>query len=1013
MKVRLSFLLLLMSIGALARTEQNSLAWQKARFQAEVIRRMQSGHDNSTNVVSNAKLLGFFQNQGVGSISGRLYNVEPEALANAWVEAFSADFSSDQEGFAKGLSLVDKSGLYRITDLPEGNYYVLAYAEGYEPLFYRDATDIILALPVVVSANRDTEGIDFYMRRIQEGKSTITGRVTDASTGKSIAGAIVSAFGVVSGEIGWAETDENGNYSLTKLKAGTYYLVAWAQGYLQQYYNNKSSFLEADQIAVGDSVVLKNFNFRLQRGGSISGRVTYESGRPVVEAYLTATPVGNFDPETEPTFGKALTDENGNYIIEGLRSGDYIVELQARTKWQWFTLWYNQKTNPDEADKVRVVIGEDTGDINFIVPIQEAAGSIRGIVQDTEGNPIFSAYIGVQSADPNQWIYAYASTDEEGRYLVEELPDGRYYVSVGVQNGWQYIYRWWPGVERFEEAQPIFVSKTAPATADFTLPLIVGRSSIAGRVTDTSGRPLVGASLSIIPASGDNPEGVINAVWAWATTDSEGYYRVKQLPGGRYQIYCSYWEDQKFGEQWWNHKDSQEKADVLVLGAEEERNDIDFSLTVKPVFGAIVGAVFDSLTGMPVQRALVQITAAQRDEVWGNNIAAAHRFYWRRMAAITDENGRFAIDWLYEGDYHVSVYANGAFEYYENAPVVELAKRVKVIGGEKSEIAVKIAPRRDGKGMIQGRVLMEGTQTPFEIAVVTAQPAIRAQIWPQSEMFYTAVADTNGNFILSGLPENTKFLIYAFSIWTIGEYYNNVYDPEEATLVRAGYPEATLLKDIELPVYRWLWNGPEDGGRNVMTGQVVGRVTDGDGEPIAGARIIAFNESRQPVADALTDSQGNYELSGLPFGNYILRAGRFGYKSIFNNNAESFEDAKPITLGANRIQVNFILALKTEVVEEKESTPQEFQLLGNYPNPFNPETVIVFKVPNRSQVLLSVYNLSGKKVATLMNRPLEAGRYEIKWDGRDETGKPVSSGVYIYSLQVDGLVKSGKMVLIR
>ncbi|MDZ7346757.1 MAG: carboxypeptidase regulatory-like domain-containing protein, partial [candidate division KSB1 bacterium] len=239
------------------------------------------------------------------------------------------------------------------------------------------------------------------------------------------------------------------------------------------------------------------------------------------------------------------------------------------------------------------------------------------------------------------------------------------------------------------------------------------------------------------------------------------------------------------------------------------------------------------------------------------------------------------------------------------------------------------------------------------------------------------------------------------------------YDPEEATLVRAGYPEATLLKDIELPVYRWLWNGPEDGGRNVMTGQVVGRVTDGDGEPIAGARIIAFNESRQPVADALTDSQGNYELSGLPFGNYILRAGRFGYKSIFNNNAESFEDAKPITLGANRIQVNFILALKTEVVEEKESTPQEFQLLGNYPNPFNPETVIVFKVPNRSQVLLSVYNLSGKKVATLMNRPLEAGRYEIKWDGRDETGKPVSSGVYIYSLQVDGLVKSGKMVLIR
>jgi len=92
-------------------------------------------------------------------------------------------------------------------------------------------------------------------------------------------------------------------------------------------------------------------------------------------------------------------------------------------------------------------------------------------------------------------------------------------------------------------------------------------------------------------------------------------------------------------------------------------------------------------------------------------------------------------------------------------------------------------------------------------------------------------------------------------------------------------------------------------------------------------------------------------------------------------------------------------------------------LYQNYPNPFNPSTSIEFTVPgsdaSRSNVLLAVYDVRGALVKMLVNRPVAAGRHTVKWQGRNQSGSLVASGVYFARLQVDGFRDTRKMILLR
>jgi len=93
--------------------------------------------------------------------------------------------------------------------------------------------------------------------------------------------------------------------------------------------------------------------------------------------------------------------------------------------------------------------------------------------------------------------------------------------------------------------------------------------------------------------------------------------------------------------------------------------------------------------------------------------------------------------------------------------------------------------------------------------------------------------------------------------------------------------------------------------------------------------------------------------------------------------------------------------------------PSEFSLFQNFPNPFNPVTAIKYDIPTMSFTKLVVYDISGKIVKVLDARLYPAGSYSIIWDGKDQSGQQVSSGVYFYSIENDQFRNIKKMLLVK
>lgn len=90
-----------------------------------------------------------------------------------------------------------------------------------------------------------------------------------------------------------------------------------------------------------------------------------------------------------------------------------------------------------------------------------------------------------------------------------------------------------------------------------------------------------------------------------------------------------------------------------------------------------------------------------------------------------------------------------------------------------------------------------------------------------------------------------------------------------------------------------------------------------------------------------------------------------------------------------------------------------YELLNNYPNPFNPKTVIGYRLQMRGRVVIEVVDLKGHKVRTLVKKDQPAGIFSVEWDGRDDQGLPVLTGLYLYRLQTGIYTESKKMTLIK
>lgn len=183
-------------------------------------------------------------------------------------------------------------------------------------------------------------------------------------------------------------------------------------------------------------------------------------------------------------------------------------------------------------------------------------------------------------------------------------------------------------------------------------------------------------------------------------------------------------------------------------------------------------------------------------------------------------------------------------------------------------------------------------------------------------------------------------------------------------------------------------------GFGVLVYDLAGQVFERDvANPLPGGPGAAFDrQGRAYIADFFSDSVYVYSPSHQRLNGYLVGDGPLSI---------DIYDPAPNAAG-----------------QPGDPVIGDFLLGQNYPNPFNPETAISYQLSPKGQAALSnvdlaVYNLRGQKVRTLVQARQPAGGYEVQWDGRDDGGRPVPSGVYFYRLQAGGQAAARKMHLIR
>ncbi len=201
------------------------------------------------------------------------------------------------------------------------------------------------------------------------------------------------------------------------------------------------------------------------------------------------------------------------------------------------------------------------------------------------------------------------------------------------------------------------------------------------------------------------------------------------------------------------------------------------------------------------------------------------------------------------------------------------------------------------------------------------------------------------------------------------------------------------------------------------------------------------------VFDLVDLTQGVDEIYGLnlfsgDLGMIVNNGSSIGYPKystednilIFERMVQSSPHLFQIPLASNRIQaagseIDFVAdgirpywfaigTRPTSIEEKRAEIAGQFQLYQNYPNPFNPSTTIRYRLPVSAKVKLMVYDINGKKIKTLLVGEEPAGEHRINWDGTNDQGQPIASGIYIYRLEAKSpngsrMFLSRKMILLR
>jgi uncharacterized repeat protein (TIGR01451 family) len=268
------------------------------------------------------------------SISGRVVDENNNPIVGAYVTASTLDTHR-----AAGFAVTDATGDYHIEWLGAGAYQISASFAGTVTEYWPNTSSYSAASPVSITAKNDKNGIDFTLRK----GGTISGTVTDSS-GLPLEGIRVASLPSAGGMVFGATTNKSGSFSIGGLPLGSYKVSAGPDptdpgssnsNYSTKFFDNELLGSTADLVTLSPSDLnVRLVNFVLEFGGSISGQVVDQNGKPITGAYIWASPFATNNTEGNGSY----TDYSGSYFVRGLPPGIYRVSAafsgKATQYWQ-------------------------------------------------------------------------------------------------------------------------------------------------------------------------------------------------------------------------------------------------------------------------------------------------------------------------------------------------------------------------------------------------------------------------------------------------------------------------------------------------------------------------------------------------------------------------------------------------------------------------------------------------------------------------------------------------------
>ena len=182
---------------------------------------------------------------------------------------------------------------------------------------------------------------------------------------------------------------------------------------------------------------------------------------------------------------------------------------------------------------------------------------------------------------------------------------------------------------------------------------------------------------------------------------------------------------------------------------------------------------------------------------------------------------------------------------------------------------------------------------------------------------------------------------------------------------------------------------------------------EGSSDPLDVVASFVGDECRG-VSTPIDYGMGYHQVDMLTYSNEPGEIIRF--RAYDASSGEMYDLAETVVFEVNGILGS---ALSPVMIHTEPPIPLKLHVSNNYPNPFNPVTEIRYGLPRESMVHIVIYNLAGQVVLELMHDIRPAGYHRVQWDGLDMSGKPVSSGVYFYSVTAGTNKKVGKMLLLK